>query len=109
MSSALKAIHQPFDHDKLMMVTRVFARDHGLALPEGYARGGDDRKKKSLYEMQQQKSSGITKEERMAAVTAAWNLGPRSGVRVARRLRRAALPPSCFSGSGDPPHLRPVE
>lgn len=33
-----KAIHLPFDHDRLMMVTREFARDHGLALPDGYGR-----------------------------------------------------------------------
>ena len=31
-----KAVHMAFDHDKLMMVTREFARDHGLELPEGY-------------------------------------------------------------------------
>ncbi|WP_276200624.1 relaxase/mobilization nuclease domain-containing protein [Chelatococcus sp. XZ-Ab1] len=67
-----KAIHQAFDRDKLMMVTRAFARDHGLALPSGYERGSDDRKRKSLYEMQQQRNSGITKEERMESVTAAW-------------------------------------
>src|SRR5690606_26932105 len=41
-------------------------------LPAGYERGGDDRKRKSLYEMQQQRNSGVTKEDRMAAVTAAW-------------------------------------
>lgn len=43
-----KAIHQAFDHEKLMMVTQEFARDHGLSLPAGYERGGDDRKRKSL-------------------------------------------------------------
>ncbi|MGB3832654.1 MAG: relaxase/mobilization nuclease domain-containing protein [Mesorhizobium sp.] len=79
-----KAIHQPFDHDKLMMVTREFARDHGLALPAGYERGGDDRKKMSLYETQQERNSGITKEDRMAAVTAAWKRSdsPRAFVRA---------------------------
>jgi hypothetical protein len=30
-----KAVHQPFDRQKLMMVTRQFAREHGLALPGG--------------------------------------------------------------------------
>ncbi len=30
-----KAIHQAFDRQKLMMVTRQFARDHGLRLPDG--------------------------------------------------------------------------
>ncbi len=83
-----KAIHQPFDHDKLMMVTRAFARDHGLALPDGYARGGDDRKRKSLYEMQQQRNSGIGKEERMAAITAAWKRSdsPRAFVRALEEM-----------------------
>ncbi|MCF8710310.1 relaxase/mobilization nuclease domain-containing protein [Rhizorhapis sp. SPR117] len=83
-----KAIHQPFDHDKLMMVTREFARDHGLALPAGYERGGDDRKKKSLYETQQERNSGITKEERMAAVTAAWKRSdsPRAFVRALEEM-----------------------
>lgn len=83
-----KAVHLAFDREKLMMVTREFARDHGLRLPDGYERGGDDRKKKSLYEMQQQKSSGITKEERMAAVTAAWKRSdsPRAFVRALEEL-----------------------
>jgi len=83
-----KAIHQPFDHDKLMMVTREFARDHGLTLPAGYERGGDDRKKKSLYETQQERNSGITKEERMAAVTAAWKRSdsPRAFVRALEEM-----------------------
>lgn len=30
-----KAVHMAFDHDKLMMVTREFARDHDLRLPAG--------------------------------------------------------------------------
>lgn len=83
-----KAVHQPFDHDKLMMVTREFARDHGLALPEGYERGGDARRKKSLYETQQERNSGITKEERMAAVTAAWKRSdsPRAFVRALEEI-----------------------
>lgn len=31
-----RAIHMAYDQDTLMMVTREFARDHGLRLPEGY-------------------------------------------------------------------------
>ena len=31
-----KARHVAFDHEKLMTVTREFARDHGLRLPDGY-------------------------------------------------------------------------
>lgn len=87
-AQAGKAIHQAFDHEKLMMVTREFARDHGLTLPAGYERGGDDRKRKSLYEMQQQRNAGITKEERMAAVTAAWKRSdsPKAFVRALEEM-----------------------
>lgn len=31
-----RAVHLAFDRDKLMRVTRVFTRDHGLDLPGGY-------------------------------------------------------------------------
>ena len=34
-----KAVHQPFDRQKLMMVTRQFAREHGLRLPERHGSG----------------------------------------------------------------------
>ncbi|MEF2554397.1 relaxase/mobilization nuclease domain-containing protein, partial [Aurantimonas sp. A2-1-M11] len=87
-AQAGKAIHQPFDHEKLMMVTREFARDHGLTLPAGYERGGDARRKKSLYETQQERNSGLTKEERMAAVTAAWKRSdsPRAFVRALEEM-----------------------
>lgn len=87
-AQAGKAIHQAFDHEKLMMVTREFARDHGLTLPAGYERGGDDRKRKSLYEMQQQRNAGLTKEERMAAVTDAWKRSdsPKAFVRALEEM-----------------------
>ncbi|WP_372837471.1 relaxase/mobilization nuclease domain-containing protein [Phaeovulum sp.] len=87
-AQAGKAIHQPFDHDKLMMVTREFARDHGLTLPAGYEHGGDARRKKSLYETQQERNSGLTKEDRMAAVTAAWKRSdsPRAFVRALEEM-----------------------
>jgi hypothetical protein len=84
-----KAIHLAFDHEKLMMVTREFARDHGLTLPDGYRREpGNERdgKKKSLslYEKQQERATGLTKEERMVMVTAAWTQSdsPRAFVRA---------------------------
>jgi hypothetical protein len=71
-----KAIHQAFDHQKLMMVTRQFARDHGLLLPDGMTQApGRERGKKrrlSLYEKHQQDTTGLTKEERMVQVTEAW-------------------------------------
>ena len=73
-----KARHIAFDHEKLMMVTREFARDHGLKLPDGYYRDkGQERPKKNrqltLYEKNQQDKGGLTKEQHMAQVTAAWH------------------------------------
>ena len=72
-----RAVQISFDRDKLMMVSREFARDHGLSLPEGYHkdRRRDDRDKSrqaSLYEQHQQTVIGLTKEQRMDAVTEAW-------------------------------------
>ena len=71
-----KAMHQAFDHQKLMMVTRQFARDHGLLLPDGMTQdAGRERGKKrslSLYEKHQQDATGLTKEERIGQVTEAW-------------------------------------
>ncbi len=71
-----KAVHQAFDHQKLMMVTRQFARDHGFLLPDGMTQDGDrERGKKrslSLYEKHQQDATGLTKEERISQVTEAW-------------------------------------
>jgi hypothetical protein len=86
-----KAVHQAFDRQKLMMVTRQFARDHGLALPEGMLRdAGRDRRKKSLslYEKHQQEATGLTKEERIAQVTQAWRQsdGARAFVRALEEL-----------------------
>jgi hypothetical protein len=86
-----KAIHQAFDRQKLMMVTRQFAREHGLLLPEGMSNDASrDRRKKtlSLYEKHQQESTGLTKEERIAQVTQAWRWsdGARAFVRALEEL-----------------------
>lgn len=68
-----KAIQLSFDHKNLMMVTREFARDHGITLADGYEKGREGKKKQnSLYEQYQQNNTGITKEERMELVTKAW-------------------------------------
>ena len=80
-----------FDRQKLMMVTRQFAREHGLALPEGMFpdAGRDYRKKRlSLYEKRQQEATGLTKEERIAQVTQAWRQsdGARAFVRALEEL-----------------------
>jgi hypothetical protein len=68
-----KAVQLAFDREKLMMVTREFARDHGLELPDGYFKDTADKKKQlSLYEMHQKRSTGLSKEEHMEQVTDAW-------------------------------------
>jgi len=74
-----KAVQLSFDKEKLMAVTREFARDHGLTLPKGYERDRDREaetergpRQASLYEQHQQNMSGLTQEQRMAAVTDAW-------------------------------------
>lgn len=68
-----KAIHLAFDHEKLMMVSREFARDHKLTLPDGYRRDASERgRKQSLYETQQERMTGLSKQERMDMITQAY-------------------------------------
>lgn len=71
-----RAVQISYDREKLMAVTREFARDHGLSLPDGYYRDHDAPPEQtappSLYEKHQQDAAGLTKEERMAEVTSAW-------------------------------------
>jgi hypothetical protein len=87
-----KAVHQPFDRQKLMMVTRQFAREHGLALPGGMVpdagRARGKKKSLSLYEKHQQDATGLTKEERIKQVTDAWRRsdGARAFVRALEEL-----------------------
>lgn len=85
-----KAVHIAFDREKLMMVTRQFARDHGLALPDGYDRAPGEKRGQqlSLYETQQQRATGITKEERRLMVTQAWRQSdsPKAFVRALEEM-----------------------
>jgi hypothetical protein len=72
-----RAIHMPYDHDTLMMVTREFARDHGLRLPEGYDKHKVVARKRREYQMtwsdkRQEDRGGLPLEERKAQVTEAW-------------------------------------
>ncbi len=75
-----KAVHIAFDREKLMMVTREFARDHDLRLPDGYNRDAPNRDANdhhrrdqlSLYEKAQQDRTGLTREQRTAEITEAW-------------------------------------
>lgn len=76
-AQAGKAIHMAFDHQKLMMVTREFARDHGLKLPAGYERNAQEQERNrqrqlSLYEKEQERQTGISKQAHIDLVTAAW-------------------------------------
>lgn len=66
-----KAVHLAFDHEKLMRVTRSFARDHDLKLPPGYEKSRDVGQE-SLYEREQQRQSGLSKADHMRHVTQAW-------------------------------------
>lgn len=69
-----KAVQLSFDREKLMKVTREFARDHDLILPDGYEPDQKEKNKQnSLYEQHQQNETGRSKEERMAEITKAWH------------------------------------
>lgn len=83
-----RAIHIPFDHDKLMMVTRKFARDHDLRLPEGYDKHMVVARKRRENQMTwldkwQEDRGGLPLEKRKAQVTEAWERrdSPQSFVR----------------------------
>lgn len=70
-----RAVHMAFDHDKLMMITRQFARDHGLKLPDGYFKEKGRHEGKGqllLHEKTQQETTGISKEERMEVIADLW-------------------------------------
>lgn len=69
-----KAVHLAFDKDKLMMVTREFAKSQGLQLPDGYRKHKEkqSRDQLSLYDKSQQETTGLTREERAKIVTECW-------------------------------------
>lgn len=72
-----RAVHMPYDHDKLMMVTREFARERGLRLPEGYDKQKVVERKRREHQMTwhdkwQEDRGGLPLEARKAQVTSAW-------------------------------------
>ena len=72
-----RAIHMPYDQDTLMMVTREFARDYGLRLPEGYDKHKVIARQRRGYQMTwhdkwQEDRGGLSLEKRKAQVTEAW-------------------------------------
>ncbi len=73
-----KARHIAFDHDKLMMVTREYARDHGLRLPDGYNKEVVRARRGRGYQMglpdkRVEDLGGLSLEQHKAQVTAAWD------------------------------------
>lgn len=72
----MKAIHMAFDHEKLMTVTREFAREHDIQLAPGYQRLKERKRQTyrqlSLYEKVQKDESGMTREERQQVITELW-------------------------------------
>jgi hypothetical protein len=69
-----KAIHMAFDHDKLMMVTREFARDHNLELPQGYfkEKGAEKGEQVSQYENALKRETGLSRKDHIEKVTDIW-------------------------------------
>lgn len=78
-----KAVQLAFDRDKLMRVTRSFARDHGLSLPAGYDKSRQVGQV-SLYEKDQERRTGLSKADHMRQVTQAWmeSDGPKAFVQA---------------------------
>jgi hypothetical protein len=72
-----KARHAALDYEKLKAVTREFARDHGLRLPDGYYKDKKQDRRRgrqmTLYEKKQEDYGGVTMAQHKAQVTAAWN------------------------------------
>jgi hypothetical protein len=67
-----------YDHEKLMMVTREYARDHGLRLPDGYNRETVRARRGRGYQMglddkRAEELGGLSLEQHKARVTAAWD------------------------------------
>lgn len=79
-----KAVHLAFDHDKLMRITRDFARDHGLRLPPGYEKS-QEKGQETLYDREKQRQTGLSREDHMRAVTQAWQQSD-SGTAFVRAL-----------------------
>ena len=67
-----KAIPISFDRSKLMMVSREFAHDHSLSLPDGYHTGKAKAQQLSLYDKAQMDQTGLTREERIDIITDLW-------------------------------------
>ena len=100
-----KAVELPFYKDKLMTVSREFARDHGLQLPDGYYAHEDRQWRRnrqlSRYDSIKQKETGITHEQRMAAITEAWR-GSDSGAAFVHALEERGYVLACGRNKSRP-------
>jgi hypothetical protein len=67
-----KAIHISYDQRKLMAITREFAHDHGLELPEGYHSDRAKHQQLSLYEKAHLDRTGLGRAQRQDLITTAW-------------------------------------
>lgn len=72
-----RAIQISFDREKLMMMTKQYARDHGITLPDGYYKKFEKIQEKdkdyNLGEKYQFETIGISKEERSELITELWH------------------------------------
>jgi|SRR5579883_1183780 len=74
----MKAVHNGNDYYELDAVTREFARDHGITLPDGMQkepgkkRSRNKEKVENYDDKQKQERTGISKAERRRIVTEAW-------------------------------------
>lgn len=66
-----KAVHLAYNHDKLMRVTREFARDNHLRLPSGYGKSRETGQI-SLYEQELSRQTGLARADHVEQVTQAW-------------------------------------
>lgn len=73
----LKAVQISHDRKSLQAITRRFAKDHGLTLPDNMREGGRRKDQPppanvTLHERHQQERTGISKEQRAHEITQIW-------------------------------------
>ncbi len=66
-----KAVHLSYDKEKLMVVTKQFARDHHLELPKGYYTDTHG-KQQTLYQLNQKRITGLSEDQHQEIVTDLW-------------------------------------
>lgn len=89
-----KAVHLAFDHEKLMRITRAFARDYGLRLPPGYEKSAEKGQER-LYDREKQRRTGLSNADHMRAVTQAWQQSDSARAFVRALSAQGCLLASC--------------